>query len=215
VSHFDLRVEWTEPPSQSAAFGPERSTWGRLQILLHGELLTSNHLADRPGEDLPFVVGGMSGLADWIVDAWLPLHWEIHTPFRKVGAPRPSGAPALLPSLRDAVAGWPEFVREGDSVSGNDLGAWQQRHTLGHGNSDLALPSIVLVPEGAWMGVGLDHLPAALSPTVRFSSPGVPGAWPALPIWVPLADVAETLGRFVDDTISRAATDAKTRAWAD
>jgi len=50
---------------------------------------------------------------------------------------------------------------------------------------------------------------------VRFSSPGVPGAWPALPIWVPLADVAETLGRFVDDTISRAATDAKTRAWAD
>ncbi|HLQ37862.1 MAG TPA: ImmA/IrrE family metallo-endopeptidase, partial [Planctomycetota bacterium] len=106
----------------------------------------------------------------------------------------------------------PGFVQD-EAVSGDDLGAWQQRHTLGAAASDLALPSMVMVPEDAWMGIGLDHIPASLSPGVRFTPPGSPDSWPASPIWVPLADVSESLHAFVDATIRRA-TETGAETWA-
>ncbi len=215
MTRFDMRVEWLEPPPANAAFGPERYTWARLRIFLDGEPLTLNHPADTLGDDEPWVVGGMSGLAEWIVDCWLPIHLEIHTPFPKVLSPHRATRSARFPSLRDAVSGWPEFAREGANLSGDQLGAWQQRHTLGEARSDIALPSIVFVPEGAWMGIGLDHLPAALSPTVRFTPPGAPDSWPAAPVWVPLDDVSLSLRQFVEATIQRATAENGDRRWID
>ncbi len=173
-----------------------------------------HHAADYPSADQPSVVGGMSGLAEWIVDSWLPIHLEIHTPFPKLPSSWRAQRGARFPSARDAVRGWPDFVAENETVSGDDLGAWQQRHTLGESRSDIALPSIVFVPEGAWMGIGLDHVPAALSPTVRFSPPAFAGTWPSPPVWVPIEDVSVALQRFVDATIERAANDRASAPWA-
>jgi hypothetical protein len=215
MSRFELRVEWLPPPEPDMAFGPERSTWARLEIRLNGELLTANHPADDYGADRPFIIGGMSGLADWIVEHWLAVHFESHTPFAKGGQLRTGAGGARFPSARDADSGWASFVREDDSVTGATLGGWQQRHTLGEAAADFALPSIVFVPEDTWMGIGLDHMPAALSPTVRFTAAPTPDAWPAAPIWVPMPDVSEALERFVDETIARAAAQPESKAWAD
>ncbi len=214
MSRLELFAAWLDAPEPSEAFGPERATWARLQINLEGEPLTMHHAADYPSPDRPSVIGGMSGLAEWIVDSWLPIHLEIHTPFPKLSSFRRAQQGGRFPSARDAVRGWPDFVAEDETISGDDLGAWQQRHTLGEARSDIALPSIVFVPEGAWMGIGLDHVPAALSPTVRFSPPTLAATWPAPPVWVPVEDVSVALQRFVDATIERAASDAATAQWA-
>jgi hypothetical protein len=64
------------------------------------------------------------------------------------------------------------------------------------------------------MGIGLDHVPAALSPTVRFTPPGPADAWPAPPLWLPLEDVSAALARFVDATLEHAAEGPAAERWA-
>jgi hypothetical protein len=216
MSQFEMRVNWLETPTADEAFGPELSTWASLEILLNGELITNNHPAfELWAADQAFVVGGMSGIAEWIVDWWMPIHYEAHTPFPKNLSPKPGRTPARLPSMRDAFLGWSGFLSDYDDLDSDQIADWQQRHTLGETSTDVALPSIVFLREGAWMAIGLDHVPAALGPTVRFSAPGAPGAWPAAPFWVPVRDVTCALQEFVDATNNKALLCADSRHWAE
>jgi hypothetical protein len=117
-----------------------------------------------------------------------------------------------VPSLRDAHEGWQDFV-DGD-VPSSRLARWQHRHTLGHAISDIAVPSIVFVPEDTQVGLAVDDLPAALQPTVRFGAPAPPGAWPREPLWLPRDEVAVSLRHFVEETLQRAEREEGVRPWA-
>lgn len=207
-----LDVNWLPSPAEGEAFGPEITTWAELKIVIDEHCVTGNHPADSSGDPRPFVIGGMSGLAEWIVDAWLPIQFEAHTPFPKVSTLE--GRRRTFPSTRDALQGWKSFISADAPVSGAMLGPWQQRHTLGEGRSPLALPSLVLVPEGSWIGIALDHVPAALEPSIRFAPPNAPDGWPAPPLWIPRRDVTEALGTFVDSVLHRAEEFDASRQWA-
>jgi hypothetical protein len=213
VSRLNVVVEWQPPDAEQDAFGPERATWARLSIVLDGDPITVTHPADlyaRVEEDTTWVLGPMSGLAEWIVDNWVRVLWEIPTPFPKT-VPLGS-ARRTVPSLRDAYQGWREY-HDRDVVP-DEIAVWQHRHTLGHGTSDVALPSIVFIPEDRTIGIAVDHIPPALEPTVRFTAPSSTGGWPADPKWLPRDDVAISLRRFVDETISQATSDSAAKDWA-
>lgn len=178
---FDF--EWINQAPEGAAFGPELDTWCRVAISLNGEIVTANHPAP------------LSGIVEWIVEVWPHLLWEIHCPFPKTPT---LGARVRIPTERDAAALWSD-VR---ATSLRDVAVWQHRHTLGHGTADLALPSIVLLPEEKRFGVVLDHIPAKLDPTVRFTAPdGL--QWPSEPVWIAREDAISELSRVVDETIAR------------
>lgn len=213
MPRLDLIIEWEPPPGEQHAFGPERATWARLSISLEGLLLTLSHPADLyapPEEATPWVVGPMSGLVEWIADNWLCILWDIPTPFAKNASVSVQRRP--VPGLRDALQGWQHFL-DGD-VSANRLAVWQHQHTLGHGTSDLALPSIVFMPEDRKVGIAVDHIPPALDPTVRFTAPAAADAWPSDPVWLPRDEVAASLRRFVEQTVERAASDPAAKDWA-
>jgi len=201
-------VDWQDSAPEGQAFGPEQFTWGRLQMRLDDTILTSNHPSDWRDEDQPFVVGGMSGIAEWIVENWLYLLWETHCPF-----PKPAATPGHevhVPTLRDAANGWSQFA----AVDGGNLARWQHRHTLGHASSDVALPSIVLLPEEREVGIVVDHIAPQLEPNVRFSCPPS-SKWPGEPVWCAKDDLAAALDAFVNDVIQRASRVAEGKHWAD
>jgi hypothetical protein len=207
MSQFRLIVDWQDSAPEGQAFGPERLTWGRLEMRLDDATLTSNHPSDWRDEDQPFVVGGMSGIAEWIVENWLYLLWETHCPF-----PKPAASPGQevhVPTLRDAASGWSQFP----AVDGGDMARWQHRHTLGHASSDVALPSIVLLPEEREVGIVLDHIATQLVPNVRFSPP--PSTkWPAEPAWCSKDDLTAALESFVGEVIQRCSRSADGAHWA-
>lgn len=216
MNRFELRYEWISPEPEDDALPVEEATWARLEIRLDGRCVTSNHPADTvtPEGESHSVVGAASGLAEWFVDHWLYLLWELHTPFPKH---RHSSGPHAVgvPGLRDALRGWPEWL-DGEADA-QELGRWQARHTLGAARSDLALPSLVFLPEDAIVGVTVDHPPTyQLDSTVRFSVQEGSEPWPAGPYWVPKDELTSQVETFVDDTLEHArdASDEAARNWA-
>jgi hypothetical protein len=197
MGSFDLRWDWQDPP-QDDAFGPERATWAALTIDLGGTSLTSHRL----GEGLPThaVVGPLSGLADWLVENWLFLSWEIHTPFPKAMGERS----VRVPSLRDA--------RDGSmpDVPIAPLARWLHRHTFGHANSDLALPSIDFLPEDRVVGVAVSAPAYHLKPSVQFTA-----QWPREPVWVPRDELLGTFRDLIHGCIERARASLDTQHWAE
>jgi hypothetical protein len=201
MSSLDLSWDWATPPDEEDAFGPERSTWASLNIELGGTAITAHRPRGvAPGDPVvSAVVGAMSGLADWLVENWLPLLWELHTPFTKV-----TGDLVRVPTLKD--------VRDGnvDCVEYSQLAAWLHRHSFGHGSSDLALPSIVFLPEHRQVGVSARSPAYSLKPTTSFAV-----QWPKEPVWIPREELTSVLRSFVEATIERARSDSATRGWAD
>src|SRR5437667_2154892 len=142
---FSLTYEWLPEPEDGQAFGPDRVTWASLRAEVDGLNVTAHHDAESV-EYLKVrdaVNGGLAGIADWLVENWLYVFWEVHTPFPKIAST--DGAAGRVPSLRDALEGYPSHTGSGASPA--PLARWQHRHSLGHAASDLALPSIVFLPE--------------------------------------------------------------------
>ncbi|MBI4957194.1 MAG: hypothetical protein HY908_34595 [Myxococcales bacterium] len=202
-----LTVKWLDRPGDDEAFGPERSTWAALRIDLGEACLTSS--LDPDGCRRDTVIGGMSGLADWIVENWLYVLWDIHPPFPKAPAAEDGRRPTV-PGLQTASTRWQEL----GNVDRNALGLWQHRHSLGHGASDIALPSIAFLPEDRRVGIAVGPAPQALDPSIRFSPPGEHGKYRLAPTWVSKADLATDLGGFVEQTLRQADRDAAARPWA-
>lgn len=192
-----FEFEWLDDAPSGAAFGPEIDTWCRLAITIDGAIVTSNHPADfHSSDDRPYVVGPLSGIVEWVVEVWPYLLWEFHCPFSKTPI---LGARARIPTERDAGLLWSDLKT---SHTIRNIAVWQHRHTLGHGSSDLALPSIVLLPEDKQLGVVLDHIPFSLDPTVRFT-PTAETQWPSDPVWIVRENAISELSRVVDETIAR------------
>ena len=211
MSQFELLVQWSEPQEGDEAVGPEGPTWARLTIKIDGQCVTRHHSSDQKAPDEDSVVGPMSGMAEWIVDHWRHLLWEVHPPFPKFSLG--SGGKALLPGLRDVVLGWPALGNEFVDVS--ELGAWQQRHTFGLALSDLALPSILCMPDERAIGLVVDYPPShPLDAPVRFTPPAAPSGWPSQLAWIPKDEFESVCGKFVDSTIGRAANQPESKQWA-
>jgi hypothetical protein len=192
-----FETEWLQPPSEEDAVGPDRFTWGRLLIQVGATTATNWR---RPGstEHRTAVVGGMAGLADWIVECWPSLLFDAPTPFPK--AELRENQP---PSTREVLGG----QRLDGEVRLRELGRWEHTHRLGHGSTDLALPSVVFVPEPRHVGVfvGPEPLPSG---DVRFGETSATA-------WISRPALEEALGGFVDATIARARTSAETAEWAE
>ncbi|MDI7267316.1 MAG: hypothetical protein QME96_04930 [Myxococcota bacterium] len=208
---LEFQVEWREPSPDDDAFGPETRTWAALAIRLDGALVSLNHPADwKSDADREFVVGGMSGLAEWLVENWTYLLWETHPPFPRAPV-HPGSAVPRIPSLRDAHGGWRDLDPDIPRV---DVARWQHRHSFGHGSSPLAVPSIVFLPDERAVGVLVDHLPSQIDPTVRFSPGPDRDAWPADPVWVRREDLGLSLSEFVSSVLDRAKRHKDARGWA-
>jgi len=116
MARFTIRATWADPPRDEDLSIVERSTFAQVQVCVDDAILTRIGGPDARTH----VLGPTSGLAEWIVDNWLSVLWETHTPFPKsggagVGRARP-------PTLRDAVRLWDGFV-----VDRAAMGRWQQR----------------------------------------------------------------------------------------
>jgi hypothetical protein len=190
MARFRIRATWADALGDEALSSVERRTFAQIEISVDETVLTR---VSGPAER-SHVLGPASGLAEWIVESWLPLLWESHTPFSK-SAGAGAGRYRRPPTLRDALQLWRSVT--GDRAA---LGRWQQRHTLGVASSDLALPSIVFLPEENAVGVFVAPMPDELEPAVELAA----AANLDDPVWVRLEDMRETLGAFVDETIGRA-----------
>jgi len=186
MSKLRLSTRWIDPPPDEDLSQAERATFAEIRIALDDAVLT--HVADHAG-DRQHIVGPVSGLAEWIVENWLWALWESLTPFPK----SPSGSRSGPPGAADAASWWRDAAPDLAA-----MGRWQQRHTFGVAASDLALPSIVLLPEEQAVGVFVSPAPSALDPTTSLL------CGDREPAWVRVEDMRDQLGRVVDDSLDRA-----------
>jgi hypothetical protein len=224
---------------------PEDTTIADLAIYIGDDCITKNSprkrlRLSRTVSDT--VTGPVAGLAEWIIDNWMSILWEIHTPFLKGSLGGGSSEKAVLPGLREAARYWKEFLQESDRAEYDqlndwwgdytlhsdwdhqtlpidesyleDLADWQHRHILGHPSSNLALPSIAVLPEGRNIVLSVDRLPRELSPSVEFLGPDRESRSPGLFI-VSKTDFRSEAKDFVDATIRQAQTSSQFKDWAD
>jgi hypothetical protein len=150
---------------------PEDSTVADFAIYAHGVCLTRNrppHVRIGPPRDTVF--GPVSGLAEWFIENWAPVLWETQTPFKKsrILDGRGSSGPAI-PGVKEAMENWNGYIDEDCDIA--EMADWHQRHLLGHACSDLAIPSMVIVPEENSMVIAVDVLPSKVGATVDFEHP--------------------------------------------
>ncbi|WP_434043383.1 MULTISPECIES: hypothetical protein [Sorangium] len=200
MSLFNFWHTWRESPPDEDLYGPELATFGDLAIQIGDTCLTSCHLTNSSVEESGrnTVTGPLSGIADWVVENWLYIFWEIHTPFTKIGADG-----SRIPTLRD--------VRVGNvpGVNYSQFAEWYHRHAIGHGCSDLALPTITILPEDKVVGI------AASEPSDLDSMTSFAVDWPKEPIWISKDDLATMLESFVESVIARAMATESTKRWAE
>ena len=161
MTNLEFQPTWVDFPGEIEL--PSQVTWGELKIWGDDQFLTRNESLQEPGQIRDFVEGELVGVADWFIENWEHLLWEIQTPFPNRSASPEVASARSFPSLRDATDGWIGFDSE-PSI----LAEWQSRHTVGHPNTDLALPSIIVVPEMRHIIVEVDDLPGTWDPDVRF-----------------------------------------------
>jgi hypothetical protein len=210
MTQLSLRVEWLPPPPPGYAFGPEVATWARLSIFLDDDCLTRNHdsASSATNQERDYVVGPMSGLVEWLVETWPYILWDIHMPFEPFAL---GPGKSRVPSLRDAYQGWHRYD---DALDRDELAIWQHRHSLGHGASSLALPSLALIPDIRRIGIAIDYGPPNLDPSIRFSPQGSGSAWPTEPIWLAKDVVAAEFEQFLNECINKASASEETRPWS-
>ncbi|MBK9386949.1 MAG: hypothetical protein IPN34_19210 [Planctomycetes bacterium] len=191
-----------EPPSTLDVPPQERATWSSLRIELDGECLTRRK--ERPEQDE--VIGPLSGIAEWVVECWPSILFEVHTPFDKLSV-LARGAKDL-PSLRSAC----EFWTDSGALDIGRMGAWQHRHTLGHASTDVAIPPLVFLPDVEDVGISVDELATALSPNVKFE---LPASHRTELKWMSVEVLADILASFVRTVAERARRVSDARPWGD
>jgi hypothetical protein len=148
---------------------PEDITAANFAIFADGDCLTRNR-PRRPLRSPPSdtVFGPIAGLVDWLIENWGPVLWEVQTPFRKSRLGGLPGAKPPIPGTREAAERWQGYLDESSDIT--ELADWQHRHQLGHACSDLAVPSIVIVPEDRHVVLAVDRLPIQNGASVDFLS---------------------------------------------
>ncbi len=164
MSTIRFEIEWCDPISVDI---PADASLGELVIWVDDDCVTRNLTTGTRANRESFrgVFGNLSGVADWCIENWAFLVNESITPFPRSAFPDGASDHAV-PGLRDAELGWMASVEAGVSVA--SLADWQHRHTVGHATSELALPSLVVVPESNDLILAIDSPAARLNATTHF-----------------------------------------------
>lgn len=206
MNRLGLSLEWKAAPPGEAV-GPEKPTWARLELRVDDLVLTRHKSMDAvlgassTADDA--IEGPVSGLVEWIVDNFAHVLWEAQTPVPKLDAT--TGFRAGLPGLHAASAWWSNLPNGADL---SRIGAWQQRHTFGAASSQLAVPSIVFVPEANRVGMFVSLPPSALDPSVRLHLSS-----DQTEHWLERDDLRERLTSLVEGSLQQASADADCHQW--
>jgi hypothetical protein len=194
-----IRFEWERliAGAEHGLCGPEKSTFATLEIWIDDICLTSCRGNSKHSEQRHHVIGPLSGLADWLVDHWLEIFWQTHTPFSKARSDD-----ARVPDY-DSV-----LTSEKEQIDIAAYGEWYACHCLGHSASDLALPTLLFIPEDNQVGIAVGPA-SSLGASCTFSiEPDRAIAW------ISKADLGAELKRFVAAILDKARQDQETAAWA-
>jgi len=242
MSGIEVRTEF-EDTDQCVEI-PEDTTLAELSIYVGDDCITRNRPRQRtrlaqPSES---VFGPVAGLADWFIENWMAILWEMHTPFKKGSLDDRATQKAAVPGVREAIAHWSDYLgdKEDDLDSGSQecaqdnssdrehyvkaqvtdnadlerLAEWQHRHLLGHASSNLALPSVVILPEGRDIVLSVDRLPRAMGASVDFLGPDKQPRTATLFV-IGKTAFKEQVQAFVDGTIERACISPRYSEWAE
>jgi Zn-dependent peptidase ImmA (M78 family) len=169
MAKFRIEVQFDESTSDSPY--PEDWTNADLLIAVGDDHLTRHQVKARLSEGgnrkVNFVHGPVSGLADWFIENWSYINWETQTPFKRSGQQGQNQTRPAFPGAKEAAIQWDGYFNGMNDKYMNEydrepwlekIADWQHRHLLGHANSDLAIPSIVCVPEGEKILLSVDRL---------------------------------------------------------
>jgi hypothetical protein len=195
---FKIEIEWRIADDEQGLSGPEIPTFADLEIWIDDVCVTSCRTNPRQTEQRKYVIGPLSGLADWLVDHWMEIFWQTHTPFPKV---KPG---------EERVPDYDDVLRsEYQQIDIAAYGQWYACHCLGHSGSDLALPTILFIPEDTQVGLALGPAPSLLGSSCTFVLEQDRGV-----AWISKDDLGAELERFVSSIIEKASQDSPTAAWA-
>ncbi|MFN9692330.1 MAG: hypothetical protein ACK550_00760 [Synechococcaceae cyanobacterium] len=197
MSTFRLVWDWLAAGEDLGLCGPEIPTLATLEIWIDDICLTTCCDNTKHSEQRQHVIGPLSGLADWLVDHWMEIFWQSHTPF-------PKSTPG-----RGRIPDFKEVLNSEDQHT--DLAAyaqWYGSHCLGQAASDLALPTILFIPEDTQVGIALRPA-SSLGASCTFSLDR------ELDIaWINKNDLDIELQRFVSAILDKANQDPLTVQWA-
>lgn len=195
-----LRLEWDWLPArdEQGLCGPEIPTFASLEIWIDGTCLTTCRDKSKISEQRDYVLGPLSGLADWLVAHWMEILWQTHTPFPKARSEN-EGVPDYHSALNS----------DNYQIDIAAYGKWYACHCLGHAASDLALPTIFLIPEDTHVGIAWAP-PPSLGTSCTFLLGKDRGI-----AWITKDDLIAELERFVEAIIDQARKNPTTAPWAD
>ena len=192
---------------------PEDTTVANLAIFAGDDCLTRNRpRRQRLGNPVEEVYGPIAGLVDWMIDHWGPILWELHTPFRKSRTGEPDALGPPLPGVAEAYDHWNRDLDEDSDLA--VYADWHHRHQLGHAASDLALPSIMILPEDRNVVLSVDRLPQSMQATVEFLQPDGQTRAPTLFV-CNKTSFRQEAKNFINLTLARAKSDSKFACWTD
>ncbi len=189
---------------------PEDITAANFAILADDDAITRNR--PRRPRLMPAcenVLGPVGGLVDWLIENWGPILWETHTPFKKGGFGDDNTETPGIPGVREAAANWAGYV----DLDTAQFAEWQHRHLLGHACSDLALPSIVIIPEDRHVVIAVDRLPSAAQASVEFLGPDDMPRGQSVFVCRKI-DFRQTAKEFIEKTLERTESIEKFNYWA-
>jgi hypothetical protein len=194
---FKLVWDWLAASEELGLCGPEIPTLATFEIWIDDICLTACRDNTKHSDQRQHVIGPLSGLADWLVDHWMEIFWQTHTPFSKARSDD-----ARVPDY-DSV-----LRSENEQIDIAAYGEWYACHCLGHSASDLALPTLLFIPEDNQVGIAVGPAPS-LGASCAFSiEPDRAIAW------ISKADLGVELKRFVAAILDKARQDQETVAWA-
>ncbi len=208
---FRLNVDFEDTVEDLAL--PEDFTAADFSISVDDDCLTLNRprgsrLLSAPTSES--VYGPVSGLVDWLIENWSALLWESATPFRKNRIGDDASEKPPIPGVTEALQNWDGYTQDTSEIP--SFADWQHRHLLGHACSDLAIPSIVIVPEDRYVILAVDRLPLSLAPSVQFvPARGQEKSWGLFV--VRKADFEAEARQFIERTIERAQSAAQFEYW--
>jgi hypothetical protein len=163
---------------------PEDVTEANVAIHANHDCLTLNRQAGRSRllATSETVFGPVAGLADWFIENWGAIIWEIQTPFAKSRDVDISVESPPFKVLNQADDNWSDFLDPALGRYAEELETlyeaqleeradWEHRHLMGHGCSDLAIPRILIIPEDRSVVLIVDGLPKDSGASITFLSP--------------------------------------------
>jgi hypothetical protein len=233
MSEIRFLVEF-EDGAEAPQF-PEDVTAGQFAIFVDAACLTRNRPAGHRRSHLiqaDTVFGPVAGLVDWLIENWAPVLWETHTPFKKSALNERAPVGAASHGESERLANWPRDEDEGcddeilppagdfDIAGGADerdtpeSEEWQHRHLLGHGSSDLAIPSILILPEDRNVVLKVKSLPTKWHSSVEFLGPNDKPRLPSLFVCRKIV-FKEAARAFIEKTLEHAQSNTSFASWAE